>query len=124
MNKRSVVLGWHILEPSGRLSYNDGREPLDRRWVTMKQKRKPELCTRGMHACRHVVDTLKYSSGGYLCRVKVRGNIQEGTDKLCGNERPIVKRMSVDDTDKLFREFALELCEESIVFRRGTAGDD
>lgn len=75
-------------------------------WIQLPSPtRPPVLCEWGFHASREAFDALRYGPGPLLHRVEVRGEIQEGEDKLCGRSRRILATI---DATALLRQFARE----------------
>ena len=95
------MLGWYFAADDRKLRYGDGR--LVRKGATHKVDVEPELCERGLHASKRIIDALQYAPGSVICRVKLGGKVVHGDDKSCATERTY---LAVIDGEKLLREFA------------------
>ena len=92
------ILAWHFVGNTLR----DGRTiPEDGTWLVYPGT--ISMCSQGYHASRNPFDALQYAPGPVLCRVALRGDIQEANDKLVASERMIICRM---DATELLRYFA------------------
>jgi hypothetical protein len=100
------VLAWHFLPEDRRLRW-DSREVVEV-GRTLKMKGEPEVCRRGFHASRRIVDALNYAPGPILCRVEVGGTILEDDDKLVGTTRRVV---AMADASPMLHLFACDLAE-------------
>ena len=96
-----TIKAWHFVGKTLR----DGR-PVPKDGVWLKHEGEMILCKSGFHASKDPFDALTYAPGSTLCRVELRGQIQEHgnpADKLVANERRIIARM---DADEMLRYFA------------------
>jgi hypothetical protein len=73
----------------------------------------PELCRRGYHASKRIIDALQYAPGYIIHRVELSGRIIEGDDKLVATERTIL--FSVNG-EELLKEFARKCAMDCIHF--------
>jgi hypothetical protein len=64
----------------------------------------PILCHYGLHASIRAWNALQYAPGSILCRVRLSGQIVEGSDKACATERT---PLAMVDADRTLRIFAL-----------------
>ncbi len=95
----SEIEAWHFCADTLR----DGRPiPPDGEWLVHDGDVIP--CKSGLHASIRLIDALEYAPGSTLCRVILRGDIQQhNNDKIVGRERQIVWRI---DATAVLREFA------------------
>ena len=95
----SEIEAWHFCAHTLR----DGRPiPPDGEWLVHDGDVIP--CKSGLHASIRLIDALEYAPGSTLCRVILRGDIQQhNNDKIVGRERQIVWRI---DATAVLREFA------------------
>jgi hypothetical protein len=100
------VLAWHFLPEDRRLRW--GSREIVEVGRTLEMKGKPEMCNRGFHASRRIIDALKYATGPILCRVEVGGTILEDDDKLVGTTRRVV---AMADASPMLHLFACDLAE-------------
>lgn len=106
---QDAVLAWHFLssingEP--RLSHGDGR--LVVQGETLSVKGTPRLCAYGLHASVKALDALGWADDDVFAqRVWVRGALQVGEGKLCGQQRHCIALLSAEQTRRVLQEFAL-----------------
>ena len=100
------ILAWHFV---GATLRNGDPVPPDGEWLEYGGKL--EMCERGLHASRRLIDALQYSPGSTICRVRCDGEIVEGNDKLVCSRRKIVWRL---DGEVLLRDFA-RWCARSVL---------
>ncbi len=118
---KGPILGWHFIAPSDsgllHLGYGDGREVTVGRWMRMKEKYLPVLCRRGMHASRKILHALSYKQGA-LCRVKVRGMVQENdspdTGKMVGQERLVLHVIPQPVITAMLHDLAVRMAKASV----------
>jgi hypothetical protein len=103
------VLAWHFLPEDRRLRW--GSREIVEVGRTLKMKGKPELCNRGFHASRRIIDALNYAPGPILCRVGVGGTILEDNDKLVGTTRRVV---AMADASPMLHLFACDVAEAAL----------
>ena len=120
MSKRETEkwIGWHFLGADKRLrhddEYSDGRPVVVGEWMAAQMPEgytAPVLCESGMHASKRAIDALRYAPGPILCRVELRGELAEGTDKATAIERRV---LWMADADRMLREFAIWCAEQAI----------
>jgi hypothetical protein len=70
-----------------------------------------ELCARGLHASRNPLDALGFRLDGILTLVRLRGEIVEGSDKVCASERETVAVMDPATQDRVLRLLACTYAE-------------
>jgi len=92
---------WHFVAADRKLGYGDGR--LVKPGVTYKVDCEPELCERGLHASKRLIDALRYAPGPVLCKVRLGGAVVHGEDKAAATERTV---LAVADVSDILREFA------------------
>lgn len=106
---QDAVLAWHFLSSiSGepRLRHGDGR--LVVQGETLSVEGTPRLCAYGLHASVKALDALSFTNGDVFAqRVWVRGALQVGEDKLCGQQRHCIALLSAEQTRRVLQEFAL-----------------
>ncbi len=98
-----AVKAWHFVAANRKLGYGDSRVVKAGRTYKYKGDEPIELCLRGMHASRRVIDALQYASSNIICRVELSGDIIEGNDKLVATERKVLWMM---DCERVMRPFA------------------
>jgi len=74
---------FYFSETNKRLRYGDKRQIRTGR--THKVKCDPVLCRSGLHACKRLIDALKYAPGEYLWLVELGGDVKHDNDKKRGN---------------------------------------
>jgi cation transport regulator ChaB len=98
MKLSPILLAWHFIGDT----LHDGRPvPLDGEKLVHQGELR--MCAIGLHASRRIIDGLRYASGDTLCRVRCRGQIIQGSDKLVCSERTILWRV---DAERILRRFA------------------
>jgi len=114
------VLAWHFLPDDGQLRY-----PLNHRLVKVKPRQtlkvtgRLEICRRGLHASRRLIDALEYAPGSLLERVELSGDMIKGHDKICARERTCLWLL---DCTKLLHEFACR-CAEDVLRMTGVSNE-
>ena len=78
------ILAWHFLPADGKTRYSQETVAVG---GTLEATGKLILCTNGLHASRKILDALGYAPGLIVCRVEISGEVVEGDDKLCGQQR-------------------------------------
>jgi len=104
-----IIEAWHFARIDRCLGYGDGREIIEGETLTVKEK--PELCLKGLHASRKIIDALENARGSIICRVEVSGEILEDENKLVGQSR---KCLWWIDADKILHEFACKCAERAL----------
>ena len=107
---------WHFLRDNRCLGYRDGR--MVKVGVTLKVEGQVELCCRGLHASKRVMDALYHATGSIVCLVTLGGEVLHGEDKSVAEERTA---LWIYDAEKLFREFACNIAENDLLSEQ-TAG--
>ena len=92
---------YYFAKPNEKLAYGDNRPVAVNTTHTIEGK--PELCVNGLHASVDVFDALQYAGSSILYKVEVLGDVQVGSDKICGMSRTYLARCDVGD---VLREFA------------------
>ena len=103
------MIGWHFCKNDRRLGFGDGRHICKGR--TLKVKPPIELCKRGLHASKQIIDALSFSQGNIICRVKLSGQILYDTDKAVATERTVLAMASAT---KVLHEFACCCAERAL----------
>jgi len=98
---KDAIMAWHFL-PSAKAFNHDWEDKRPEVGKTYRITGKPELCERGLHACRNVFHALSYAPGTVLCRVKCFGWVSEEGDKFACTSRRIVEMHGVGDVVKHF----------------------
>ena len=78
-----------------------------------------KLCAQGLHGSRKALDALRYASGPVCQRTWHTGEILEGDDKLCSEDRTVRWQF---DAMRVLHDFALEVAEEAL--RKAAVTDD
>jgi hypothetical protein len=65
-----------------------------------------EMCRRGLHASKRLIDTLRYAPGSVLCRVELAGDIIRHSDKAVATKRTVLWAM---DVERLLHYFACDV---------------
>jgi hypothetical protein len=81
-------LYWYITDEL-RLGHGDGRVIEEGKTHTVEGA--IGICVRGLHASRLALDALSYSKGPMVCRVRLGGNVIDGSDKSCASMRTYIK---------------------------------
>lgn len=101
------VLAWHFVRKGGLT--RDGRR------VTVGDKMHVdppiELCERGLHASRRLIDALKFAPGPVLCRVRCSGIVIHDGDELICSDREV---LAMADVSLQLREFACNEAERAL----------
>ena len=105
---KRTVLGWWFAEKD-ELPHGDGRPVVIGEKLTVEPP--IELCKKGLHASREIMQALKYATGSLLFRVRLSGEILEDEDKLAATERTALSRV---DLEKTFRLFAADCAERAL----------
>ena len=95
-----ITPAWHFV---GERLHNGDPVPSDGEWLEYRGVLPLIPCERGLHACVHPMDALKYAPGSTLCRVELAGEVQCDTDKLVATRRRIVARR---DMEQMLLRFA------------------
>ncbi len=111
-------LGYHFLGQDSRLQFKPRR--LVKVGQTLKVKPPISLCCYGLHASKRATDALGYAPGPIICRVRLSGEIQEGSDKACATERSV---LAMADASDVLHEFAC-WCAEEALLKRKDAGEE
>jgi len=101
----TTIMGWHFLYDDGKL--RDRRfPPPDGEWLSVDGY--IQLCSRGLHASERIIDALKFAPGSVICRVELRGDIQESyrRDKLVARERRILWHLNAKVGSRVLHEFS------------------
>ena len=97
----SKTIYWHFSETNRLLRYSDGREIVAGQ--TLEIEGEPELCKRGLHACKNLLDACNYAPGPYIWAVELSGRVIHGNDKSVATKR---KALWGYDATEVLREFA------------------
>ena len=92
---------WYFAHDSNKLRYDDDREIIVGETHTVDVE--PILCGQGLHGSIRLVDALGYAPGVILYRVNIAGDIDEGSDKICGRQR---EYLYGGDITSVLEEFA------------------
>ena len=101
---------WHFTETNRLLRYNDGREVVAGK--TLSVKCKLVLCESGLHACKNILDACNYAPGPYVWWVELSGEILHGSDKSVGTKRKAVWGY---DATEVLREFARKVALDAVL---------
>ena len=100
---------WHFSETNRLLRYSDNREIVAGQ--TLEVKGEPELCERGLHACKNILDACDYAPGPYIWAVELSGKVIHGDDKSVATKR---KALWGYDATEVLREFARFVALDSV----------
>lgn len=108
--KEKSVLAWHFLGDDHCLRGGSKFKGVIKPGMTVKlykAKRYPlKCCSHGLHASIQAVHALNYRpgwGGNILCRVRLSGDMDHETDKLCASKREVLFMMDAEDAvDKFF----------------------
>ena len=92
---------WHFLKEDKCLQFGDKTKVKPGQWL--RADGELEMCHNGMHASKRLIDALFYAPGPVVCRVEVRGEIEEADDKLVARERRVLWMF---DATEVLRRFA------------------
>ena len=109
---RIGVEAWHFLQLDKKLQFDDGREVVEGKALSMKGFNKPACCIRGMHASEDILHAIGYAPGPVLCRVRVTGALHFGGDKLSGKRRQCLKMYG--DARPMFLKAAMAALADEI----------
>jgi hypothetical protein len=98
---------WHFLNEDRRLANGDGRKV--KVGETYRVEGQPQLCHRGLHASKRLIDALFYAPGPVLCKVQLGGVVVHGDDKAVATERTVLAMADVTD---ILRAFARKTAAE------------
>ena len=86
-NESLTIRGWHFIGADFKLRFSQETVELGK----ISEATGPiSLCNNGMHACRLILDALKFANGPVVCRVKIFGETQEDREKICGRYRQVL----------------------------------
>jgi hypothetical protein len=103
---------WHFSGVDKKLRYNDER--VIKVGKTLKVKGPVELCERGLHASKRLIDALKFAPGPYVWFVELSGEVVHGEDKSVATERTALWGFDATDVLRKFsRKVALEAIEQT-----------
>src|SRR5574340_1832701 len=91
----SEILAWYFAKPDEKLAYGDGRQIAV--GVVHEVDCKPKTCSVGLHGSVNILDALSYAESTILYRVKISGDIDTSSDKICGKRREYLARYDVKD---------------------------
>ena len=105
------ILAWHFAHNDMRLAHGDGRKIVAGETLTVRGD--IELCNRGLHASRSIIDALYYAPKAHtqICRVEVGGDVTHGDNKLCGTSRTC---LWVVAGGRVLHEFACRCAEDAL----------
>src|SRR5574340_315928 len=95
------ILAWYFAKPDEKLAYGDGRKIAI--GVVHEVDCTPKICSAGLHGSVNILDALNYAESTILYRVKISGEIDTSSDKICGKRREYLARYEVRD---ILRKFA------------------
>jgi len=99
-----TMMGYHFMaDRDGAPVLRDG-SPCPAKGVTLKHAGPLAMCSAGYHASRCAIDALEFAPGPWVARVRLSGEIAEGTDKAVATERTITA--GPIDATAVLREFA------------------
>lgn len=94
---KKTELAWHFVDATLR----DGSPiPKDGEWL--KYEGEVEICRRGLHASKNIIDAMYYAPSTTVCRVVCRDIVEMEFDKFVCRERKILWRMNIEE---LLKEF-------------------
>lgn len=99
-------LGWHFLPADRKLFYE--LRTLVRVGSVMRLHKSidPWACNAGFHASKKAVDAVQFGRGPVICRVELRGKMDERKDKAAAQER---KCLWMANATGVLREYAIWL---------------
>ena len=104
-----LIYNRHFTASDRILRYGDGREVIAGK--TLSVDGEPELCTRGLHACKNILDACGYAPGPYIWWVELSGKVIHDGDKSVGTRRKAVWGY---DATEVLREFARVVALEAV----------
>lgn len=111
ISRESAIEAWHFLNADGRLANTPRRTEPVRVGEVLHIKPPLELCQRGLHGSRRILDALQYARGPILCRTIHWGDVQEDSDKLCSEYRCAI---SIVDASRVLHEFACVVATQAM----------
>lgn len=94
-------IGWHFL-PADRMTRFEPRVKV-RKGSVLRETRPLAMCEIGLHASLRAIDGLRYAPGPVVCRVELRGERLDASDKSCASERKVT---AISDATAVLHEFA------------------
>ena len=94
-------IGWHFL-PADRMTRFEPRVKV-RKGSVLRENRPLVMCEIGLHASLRAIDALMYAPGPVVCRVELRGERLDASDKSCASERKVT---AISDATAVLHEFA------------------
>ena len=104
------VYGWHFLPDDGCLAHTEPPIAVEA-GCTYQVSGMIVPCTRGLHGCERVLDTLRYAAGTRLCRTYHSGRIVWEQNKLASRARAV---LWMADATRVLHEFALWCAEQTL----------
>src|ERR1039458_553643 len=101
---------WHFTEVNKLLRYGDNREVVAGETLTVKGP--VELCEKGLHACKNILDACSYAPGPYVWWVELSGEVVHGGDKSVATKRKAVWGY---DATEVLREFARKVALDAVL---------
>ena len=109
------IEAWHFVRVDGTTEYLQESPAVG---VLYQIEGPLKLCAQGLHGSRKALDALRYASGPVCQRTWHTGEILEGDDKLCSEDRTVRWQF---DAMRVLHDFALEVAEEAL--RKAAARD-
>lgn len=118
------IRAFHMLPKSGCLTHGDGRRVV--KGGVLSVEGELELCRRGLHGCRDILDVLWYTSRPapgaidgrpVLCQVNIWGDVQEAKEEgiICGRYREVLEMKNISAE---LREFSYLCVERMLLLER------
>jgi hypothetical protein len=99
---------WHIasVNENGEPALGHGDDRLIKVGETLTVEGEIELCENGLHACRNLIDCLRYCEGTVICEVELSGAIVHDEDKSAASSRTVLALTTAEEGEKILRSFA------------------
>jgi hypothetical protein len=106
---------WRFIHADRRLGYGDGREV--REGETLSVDGPVKLCENGIHGSERLTDAIGYSENRpALTRARLSGDADEGDDKCCAQHCTTDRIITIEETSKFLRLFAVRCARRVLKF--------
>jgi hypothetical protein len=107
---------WRFIPADRRLGYGDGREVREGETLTVEGE--IGLCARGIHGSERLTDAIGYSDRNRpaLTRARLSGDADEGDDKWCAQHCTTDRIITIEETNKFLRLFAVRCARRVLKF--------
>ena len=110
--KENRIKAWHFLPDTGLTAHLDTKQKVG---SILRHEGEVSICDTGLHASIRAIDALQYAPGSICCKVEVWGDVQSRSDKICGRNRKLLKKV---DATKTLHLFAVWCAEQALLAER------